>query len=171
MPAQLPGEHTRYVCVQTPPQLLDGMTWNFVGWYTETLKMFSTKSQLSMHSNSTSWEAYKACVRVCVRANSSSTTGRIYTKFCRMIHWSTGKIIPPVWTSYVCQLNFLGSIQSPPNLLDGMTWTFVGWYIEELERFSDRSQLSMRTNSTSWEAYKACVCACKLLLNYWKEWH
>jgi len=74
-----------------------------------------------------------------------------------MIHWSTGKVFRSVSTSYACQLNFLGSIQgfilrwTPPKLLDGSSWNFVGWYIEALGMFSHRSQLPMRANSTSWE--------------------
>ena len=63
---QLPGKYTKCVCVQTPPQLLDGLTLNksFVGWYIEGLGRFSYQSQLPMCANSTSWEEYKMCVGV-----------------------------------------------------------------------------------------------------------
>ena len=44
-------------------------------------------------------------------------------------------------------------------------WNFVGWYIEALGRFSDRSQLPMRANSTSWEAYKDL----SFFATYWME--
>ena len=37
------------VCRRTPPKLLDGMTWNFVGWCIGLWNRFSDRSQLPVH--------------------------------------------------------------------------------------------------------------------------
>ena len=151
-----------------------------------------------MRANSTSWEAYKDLsffATYWMERNSFFARCEI-----QMIHWSTGKVFRPVSTSYACQLNFLGSIQgfilrwtAPVSTSYACQLNFLGriypslrpiewkeipslldvkykWYIEALGRFSDRSQLPMRANSTSWEAYKDLSFG-ELLLNYWTDRH
>ena len=132
---------------QTPPNPLNGLTWNFVGWYIEVLGRFSNRSHWFKLPISPDFLLPTFAVSVFVQTPSNPLDRLTWNfvglyigilgMFSNRSHWFKLPIPPDLLLPIFAVSVFY---QTPPNPLDGLTWNFVGWYIDILRRFFYRFQ-------------------------------
>jgi len=130
----------------TPPNPLDGLTWNFVGWYIEVQERFSYRSHWFKLPLPPDLLLPTFAVSVFYQTPPDPLDGltwnfvgwyiEVLGRFSNWSHWFKLPLPPDLLLPTFAVSVFY---QTPPNPLDGLTWNFVGWYIEVLGRFSNWS--------------------------------